>query len=261
MASTAKFADVPLRVKTWGYIIAVFLIALLHPITLLLFISFISFWGQYEVYKFAMPTIKYPWVLCAISTAIQVVLFSFNTSYFDSTLLLAAYFTCVFSAVLIQNKAYWKYCITIVLFVLSINVLWYIGTPFPGYKFLLLLIIPIELNDVFQYLSGKLFGKHKIVPNISPNKTVEGLMGGVVGYCIVFMSLFYVLGFSLPWYKVLCFGIVMSLLGFCGDVFFSYIKRSANVKDTGSLLPGHGGLLDRVDSLLFTAPLFYLVIL
>lgn len=261
MADESKFADVPLRVKTWGYIVAALVLALLHPICLLLFIAFISFWGQLELFKFAMPKIKQAVLWCCVNVAIQVVIMCYSTNYILAVLYLLLYFLGSTFFIFIKYNEYSRFYSTLVLYTVSICVLWYIGSPHQGYKLLIVLIVPIELNDIFQYLSGKVFGKHKIVPSISPNKTVEGLVGGILGFTLVFTSLFYALGFSMVWYKLILFAIVLSFLGFLGDVYFSFIKRQAHVKDTGNLLPGHGGLLDRLDSLLFTAPLFYFVML
>ena len=111
-------------------------------------------------------------------------------------------------------------------------------------------------NDFIQMFSGKMLGKHKIIPNVSPNKTWEGLIGGVIGSTIlaVLMGRF-LTPFSVN--QLIFLGIALSVFGFFGDVTMSAIKRDLGVKDTSTLIPGHGGILDRLDSLLFTAPLFF----
>jgi len=111
-------------------------------------------------------------------------------------------------------------------------------------------------NDFMQMFCGKAFGKHKIIPKVSPNKTWEGFIGGVV--CTTILSM--VMGYYLTPFSIgqLAFaGFILSIFGFFGDVTMSAIKRDLGVKDTSSLIPGHGGILDRLDSLLFTAPLFF----
>lgn len=126
-----------------------------------------------------------------------------------------------------------------------------------GVRLVLLLIITAECNDIFQYLTGKMFGKRKIAPKISPNKTVEGFLGGLILTPVLTNLLGW---FLLPERSILFYtllGLGIAFFGFCGDLFISRIKRRAGVKDTGRLIPGHGGLLDRVDSLIFSAPLFY----
>ena len=212
-----KFADVPIRVKSWGVIILIFTVALLHPVLMCLFVCFLSFQGLKE-------------------------------------------FIAMFSS-LRNRKTYYILCVLIV--PLSMVHLVFIGElniptqNIRGINALILLVLLTELNDVFQYLSGKFFGKKKITPRISPNKTWEGFLGGLV-LTIGFANLlsFYLLpdkGFVL--YSIM--GLLIGVFGFCGDIYISSIKRYAGVKDTGNLIPGHGGLLDRIDSLLFITPVYY----
>ena len=118
------------------------------------------------------------------------------------------------------------------------------------------LLVLTQLNDVAQYLWGKALGRHKVAPKVSPNKPLEGVLGGVATTTL----LAWLLG---PWftplsplYAVLA-GVLISGFGFIGDVVISAVKRDIGVKDSGSLLPGHGGILDRLDSLTYTAPLFF----
>ncbi len=123
----------------------------------------------------------------------------------------------------------------------------------------LFLLIITEINDASQYMWGKLFGKRKIVPAISPKKTYEGLAGGIVTSIIFSIALAPYLTPMNSLFAV-CTGILISLSGFLGDITMSALKRDVKVKDFGTLLPGHGGLLDRIDSLIFTAPLFFHVV-
>lgn len=123
-----------------------------------------------------------------------------------------------------------------------------------GMVFLLLFVT--ELNDVAQYVSGKLFGRRKITPKVSPNKTWEGFLGGWATTAAVIWFLGPYLaplqGAGRAW---MAFG--LPLAGFAGDVTMSAVKRDVGVKDTSALIPGHGGMLDRADSLTFTAPLYF----
>lgn len=113
------------------------------------------------------------------------------------------------------------------------------------------LVLITELNDVFQFTWGKLFGKHKILPSVSPNKTVEGFVGGLVST----IALGYGLSFLLPVgaEKAAILAGVMAFTGFMGDVTVSAIKRDLGIKDMGSSIPGHGGVMDRIDSLAFNS--------
>lgn len=116
----------------------------------------------------------------------------------------------------------------------------------------LYLFLITELNDVFQYISGKLFGRHKIVPKVSPNKTWEGFIGGLVLTSLISLGL----GTWLTPAKgidAVLLGSALAVAGFFGDTTISALKRDLGVKDSGNLLPGHGGILDRIDSLFFTA--------
>lgn len=122
--------------------------------------------------------------------------------------------------------------------------------------FILYLLFLNQFNDVAQFFWGKNFGKHKIIPKVSPNKTWEGFLGGLVS--TVFCSL--IIAWMITPFTVthaLLLGLLIACSGFIGDVGISALKRDLGIKDTGQMLPGHGGVLDRIDSLLFTTPLYF----
>jgi phosphatidate cytidylyltransferase len=120
----------------------------------------------------------------------------------------------------------------------------------------LFLIVTTELNDVFQFITGKTFGKHKIMPRISPNKTVEGFVGGVV--LTTALSAFVApLLTPLTLWQGVAAGVCLAVFGFLGDVLMSAIKRDLGIKDFSQIIPGHGGVLDRIDSLIISAPIFF----
>jgi phosphatidate cytidylyltransferase len=125
-----------------------------------------------------------------------------------------------------------------------------------GRAAVLLLLIVIVISDSAQYYTGRTFGKRPLAPTISPKKTVEGAIGGMVfGTLAMAVGGHYV--FTSPIWILALLGAAISLLGIVGDLFESLLKRSAGVKDSSNLIPGHGGVLDRIDSWLFTAPLYY----
>ena len=128
------------------------------------------------------------------------------------------------------------------------------GAGGPG--LLLYLVFLTQSNDVAQFLWGKSMGRRKIVPNVSPNKTWEGFLGGIGTTTVLAVVLS---GLLTPLSIPLAFlaGIIISTAGFVGDVTISAVKRDIGVKDSGRLLPGHGGIMDRIDSLTYTAPLFF----
>lgn len=117
--------------------------------------------------------------------------------------------------------------------------------------------ILVWVNDSFAYLIGKNFGKQKLFPSVSPKKTVEGFLGGLFFACI---SSYFIAIYSntLAFTNWLILAIIISVFGTIGDLIESKFKRQANVKDSGVIMPGHGGLLDRLDSIIFAAPFIYL---
>jgi len=134
-----------------------------------------------------------------------------------------------------------------------------ISNHFESYNPSILLgsFILIWVNDTFAYLVGKNFGKQKLFEKISPKKTVEGFLGGLFFSCLAsyFIATFTL---SLSFTNWLILSIIISVFGTLGDLIESKFKRQANVKDSGIIMPGHGGLLDRLDSIIFTAPFIYL---
>ena len=125
-----------------------------------------------------------------------------------------------------------------------------------GAGLVLFLVFLTQFNDVSQFIWGKMLGKRKIIPLVSPNKTWEGFLGGVgtTTVCAALLSAFLT---PLSLLMAVGAGLIISMGGFVGDVTISAIKRDIGIKDSGSLLPGHGGILDRIDSLTYTAPLFF----
>ncbi|ACX81675.1 Phosphatidate cytidylyltransferase [Aggregatibacter actinomycetemcomitans] len=131
---------------------------------------------------------------------------------------------------------------------------------FEGKNLLLMifLILVVQASDVLQYVWGKLFGKHKIAPRLSPSKTVEGFVGGMVSASVLGGLLYWLTPFS-PVQAVLM-SLLICLMGFLGGLVMSAMKRSMGVKDWGNMISGHGGMLDRMDSLCFAAPIFFHVV-
>jgi phosphatidate cytidylyltransferase len=127
-----------------------------------------------------------------------------------------------------------------------------------GAAALLVPFLTIVVSDSAQYYGGRLMGRRKLAPAISPKKTVEGAVSGLVAAAAVMPLL---AGWAFPGRPValmVVMGLVLGAMGICGDLFESLLKRSAGVKDASSLIPGHGGMLDRIDSLLFAGPVYYL---
>jgi phosphatidate cytidylyltransferase len=122
-------------------------------------------------------------------------------------------------------------------------------------KLLLYLVVVTQISDVLQYTVGKLFGRRKAVPTVSPNKTVEGYLGGGGLAVLLGAALWWATPFN-PWQAALM-SLVIVVAGIAGGLVMSAVKRDRRVKDFGAMIPGHGGVLDRIDSLCFSAPLFF----
>jgi phosphatidate cytidylyltransferase len=144
------------------------------------------------------------------------------------------------------------YCLSHAPGVLLIEIPAYTGE---NAKLLMFLVVVTQASDVLQYCWGKLCGKRKIAPHVSPNKTVEGLVGGIVCASLLGMGLWWITPFTPA--AALAFAFSTCLLGFFGGLTMSAIKRDRGVKDFGAVIEGHGGILDRVDSLCFAAPFFF----
>ncbi|WP_426126824.1 phosphatidate cytidylyltransferase [Pararhizobium sp. PWRC1-1] len=133
----------------------------------------------------------------------------------------------------------------------------------PGYEgrnvlLIAFLVIVVQLSDVLQYVWGKLFGRTKIAPNLSPSKTVEGFVGGVISATLIGASLWWITPFTPFQAGVLAF--IITIMGFFGGLVMSAVKRDRGVKDWGNLIEGHGGLIDRLDSVVFSAPIFFHIV-
>ena len=128
---------------------------------------------------------------------------------------------------------------------------------------IVLIFLPLMgawITDTFAYFGGVLFGKHKLIPKISPKKTVEGSVSGIAGCVLCYLLYAWIIsffGYKVNFVPLCVLGLICSCLSQFGDLTASLIKRNCGVKDFGNLIPGHGGILDRIDSLIFITPLCY----
>ena len=147
---------------------------------------------------------------------------------------------------------------------ISLTILGIIYIPFllsflvylEGTKYIWIIFTIAFGTDTFAYLIGSKLGKHKLSPLISPKKSVEGAIGGVLGSVIVTLIYSYIFSIG-PWWSVLILAVLGSLVSQLGDLSASKIKRFAEIKDFGKIMPGHGGMLDRFDSIIFASPVVY----
>lgn len=131
-----------------------------------------------------------------------------------------------------------------------------------GLAWLLLVLITTWMSDVFAYLFGRTWGRTKLIPHISPGKTREGAFAGLLGGMVTGAVAAYAFGVPIPFLVAMVVGLLIAFAAMVGDLSESLIKRNIDIKDMGAIIPGHGGLMDRIDALLFTVPLvFYIALL
>ncbi|MFD0859405.1 phosphatidate cytidylyltransferase [Roseovarius aquimarinus] len=147
------------------------------------------------------------------------------------------------------------FCVSHVPAMLSLDIPGHEGR---GLFLIFFLIVVVQFSDVMQYVWGKLLGRRKIAPRLSPSKTLEGLVGGVLSASCLGAALFWITPFT-PM-QAFAISLLITLMGFFGGLVMSAIKRDRGVKDWGHLIAGHGGFIDRLDSVIFSAPIFFHVV-
>ncbi|EEC8124457.1 TPA: phosphatidate cytidylyltransferase [Escherichia coli] len=262
--------ELTLRIRTWWVIIVLFSFALLSPSWLALtFFALVSFMALKEFLTLVpsrqsdrMPLL---WMFIAIPLnywligigwyGMFVVFIPVYVFLFLPARMVIAGDTQGFLRTV--SQLHWSLMTTVFAFS---HVAFLLVLPADGMQTSALLVLFLvgltEFNDIAQYLWGKSLGRIKVIPKVSPNKTLEGLLGGVATTALAATVLGPLLT-PLSWPMALLAGVIIGVTGFCGDVVMSAIKRDIGVKDSGTLLPGHGGILDRLDSLIFTAPVFF----
>lgn len=162
-----------------------------------------------------------------------------------------------------RHHGNWPLLARVVLLAVGLDVLWicahglvYLHQSFGG-EMLLFVLSLVWVADIGAYFSGRAFGRHKLAPAISPGKTWEGLLGGLIANLLWMLLVHrYSAGWGLSLWAFIAIGAAASLISVIGDLFVSVMKREAGVKDSGKLLPGHGGMLDRVDSIIAATPVY-----
>ena len=154
----------------------------------------------------------------------------------------------------IKNSVYY-YLFTLLYIILPFLLIIYL--EFYNYFLNFYLFISVFSHDTFSYIFGKLFGRSKLLPKVSPNKTIEGAIGGFVGVSLISYLFFQFNIFKENFIFLFIISLLITVTALLGDLFESYLKRLSDIKDSGSILPGHGGLLDRFDSILFNVYLIY----
>lgn len=266
------FTELRRRIQTWWIIAGLFCLALVsNKILTLIFFAFVSFLALKE-YLSLIPTRRADRrVLLWAYLVIPLQYYWIGISWYAMFIIFIPVYMFLFFPLrmVVQGETegflrsvgtlHWGLMITV--FCLShaaylITVPEAVNPNGGGAGLLLYLIFLTEMNDVAQYIWGKTCGKNKVTPKVSPNKTCEGLIGGILTTTVLAVVLAPVLTpFDLT--HAICAGLIIGLSGFIGDIVISALKRDLGVKDTGSMLAGHGGIMDRIDSLTYTAPLFF----
>jgi phosphatidate cytidylyltransferase len=268
----ADFTELRLRVRTWWIMAGVFALALtLSRRVSLAFFAFMSFLALKE-YLSLIPTRRADRiVLFWAYLAIPIQYFWIDMRWYGMFIVFIPVFVFLLlpmQMVLIGETSgflraagtlHWGLMATVfsISHVAFLLVLPKTVNPHGGGPGLVLyLVFLTQFNDVAQYIWGRTLGRHKVIPKVSPGKTVEGLLGGVATTVLLAWLLAPHLTPLTPLEAILA-GLLIGLGGFVGDVVISALKRDLKIKDSGTLLPGHGGILDRIDSLSYTAPLFF----
>ncbi len=186
------------------------------------------------------------------------------------TIIIAAYLVLLLSCAVFWNSEikFSDACTAFFVLIYAVLLLYHLGFIRSMQNGVVLLFIPFLgawMPDTFAYFSGTLFGKHKLIPSVSPKKTVEGAIGAVIGCTISFLVygiiVDYAVGLSVNYLNLVILAVLCGIVAQLGDLSASVIKREFGVKDFGNLIPGHGGIIDRIDSLIFIAPLVYYFLL
>lgn len=259
-----------------GAILVIFFLAIIvfnrsFPLALNIAVALISALAVYEVIKALGLSNRWYITAPGVATAVLVQFLEFQ----DANLYVYAAFTaCVFGALLAKHReisfkeiaVVYSMVVIIPLGLQTIVLVRGLNAQH-GMFYALICVFAAWIPDTGAFFAGKLFGRHKLCPEISPKKTVEGLVGGVISSIVLlelwgwlFAEVFYGGTRQVNMLSLFIIGLFGALVSVLGDLSFSLIKRSCHIKDFGNVIPGHGGVLDRFDSVIFTAPFVYLVL-
>ncbi len=268
MRPSIDLAEVRLRVRSWWVMAAVFIVALaVHPAVTLVFLAAVGVAAVVELHR-ATGTVVLP-VAVAATVAAYGMAYAGAADLLPGLVVAAGVAAALVSVVAGVTQGFTaRVGSTMVAAAVGAGLAHLAGLlALPatevrtagGAGLLLWLVIVAQGGDVAQFLSGKAFGRTKLAPLVSPNKTVAGLMGGIVVAAALGSGLGALLT-AHSWVWGLLLGVAVAIAGTAGDLMVSAIKRDCGVKDCGRFIPGHGGILDRVDSLILAAPLVVLVV-
>lgn len=258
------YSNLRLRVRTWWLIVPALVGALsIGPLATVVLFALASAVALHEYLTFTASHTQPAPILVVTYAAIPVL---YGLAYYgnDSSILafVPPYWLLLAGVVYVAHRevrfqrAIGTLSIGILLTVFSLSYIARLVTVADGTGLVVFLLMTTQLNDVSQYVWGKLFGRKPLAPTLSPNKTQEGMFGGLLTTAAL-AALLGPLLTPLNGPTAAITGVVIALAGVAGDLTVSGLKRVAGVKDAGKLLPGHGGFFDRMDSLIYAAPLFF----
>lgn len=268
----ATSIELDLRTKSWWYMTTIFLIVLISGRSLsLFFIGFISFLALKEYFSIILTRRVDRRVLFWAYIAIIFQYYWVSINWYEMFIIFIPVYAFLFLPFRLEltgeTKSFLKTIGTIqwglMLLVFSFSHMAYLlilpeehNSRLSGAGLLFYLVFLTQFNDVAQYTWGRAFGRHKIIPKISPNKTIAGFIGGIISTVIASVLLYkYLTLFNIG--QAVFAGVLVAISGFIGDITISAVKRDLNIKDSSQAIPGHGGILDRIDSLTYAAPLFF----
>ena len=236
------------------------------PFTLLVYA--LAAVGLYEILRMKkLPIYSVPGILALLAMFVLLMPDAWSeqvqewTTYSKLELLFIAAILFLVYSVLVKNHFTFDDAAFAILSTLYVGMGFYylIETRGAGLEYIIFALLIVWTTDSGAYFTGRSFGKRKLWPDISPNKTVEGFVGGIASAVVAAVIMQSIAPFPISWTGLIIVAIASSVFGQMGDLVESAIKRHYDVKDSGTILPGHGGILDRFDSLLFVLPLLNLL--
>jgi len=267
------FSELSARVRAWWIMAAVFFGAVVVSNRIsLVFFALLSFWAtkEYVTLLKTRPADHHALVLTFLAVPIQYLWIALDPPWYGMFIIFIPVYMLLSLPVRMvlskETKGFVESASQIqwglMIFVFGLSHMAYLLTlpmigdkPANGRTLVLFLVFVVEMSDVLQYIWGKTLGRHKIIPTVSPNKTWEGFAGGIASAMLLSLAIRFLTPFSIG--ETLLVSLLITVAGFFGGAVMSAVKRDFGVKDFGSVIPGHGGMLDRVDSLCYAAPIFF----
>ena len=266
-------SELAARVRAWWIMAAIFFAAVVVSNRIsLVFFGLMSFWAmkEYVTLLKTRPADHHALVLTFLAIPVQYLWIALNPPWYGMFIIFIPVYMLLSLPVRMvlskETKGFVESASQIqwglMIFVFGLSHLAFLLTLTPsgnsvanGRTLVLFLVFVVEMSDVLQYIWGKTLGRHKIIPTVSPNKTWEGFIGGIASAMVLSLAIRFLTPFSIP--ETLFVSFLITVAGFFGGAVMRAVKRDFGVKDFGSVIPGHGGMLDRVDSLCYAAPIFF----